>query len=35
MPGRSVYVIAGLFIGGFFAWLARDLAGGIERWRRQ
>jgi hypothetical protein len=35
MPGRSVYVIAGLFIGGFFAWLARDLAAGIERWRRQ
>jgi hypothetical protein len=35
MPGRSVYVIAGLFIGGFFAWLARDLAGGVERWRRQ
>lgn len=30
----SRYVIAALLIGGTFAWVARDLAAAVERWRR-
>jgi hypothetical protein len=35
LAGRSVYVLAAIFIGGFFSWLAKDVSGGLERWRRQ
>jgi hypothetical protein len=34
IPGRSVYVLSALFIGGLFSWIARDVASGVERWRR-
>jgi hypothetical protein len=27
-------VVTTFFVGGFFAWLARDVVAGIERWRR-
>jgi hypothetical protein len=30
----SVYVLASLVLGGFFAWFARDLTAVVERWRR-
>jgi hypothetical protein len=36
IEGRAgeIYVLASLVLGGFFAWLARDLTAAVERWRR-
>jgi hypothetical protein len=34
VSGRSVYILAALFIGGLFSWVARDVASGLERWHR-